>query len=185
MTITPDEIISFWQDAGPDKWYAVDPAFDAEIRERFFDFWVDAKNGEYDDWTGFPEPSLAYIIALDQFPRNMFRGQADAFATDAKAKCAAKRALYNKLDMHVEPPMRQFFYLPLMHSEVLADQDTSVRMAHLRLNGNTLHARAHREVIRKFGRFPFRNKALGRGMTAREQAYLDAGGYGSTVQAIG
>lgn len=165
-------------------WYAVDRDFDQEIRDRFFDFWVDAKNGDYDDWTGFPEPSLAYIIALDQFPRNMFRGQSDSFATDAKARCAAKRALYNKLDMKTEPPMRQFFYLPLMHSEVLADQDTSVRMAHLRLNGETLHARAHREIIREYGRFPFRNKALGRSSSTRELAYIEAGGYGETMRQI-
>ncbi|MBL4807669.1 MAG: DUF924 domain-containing protein [Rhodobacteraceae bacterium] len=187
MSISPTEIIDFWKDeVGEKGWYIVDKAVDDMIRDRYLDFWQDARDGKYDRWGGCPEHSLALLIVLDQFPRNMFRGSGESFATDAKARKIAKRAIYMKFDLGVDPLMRQFFYLPLMHSEVLADQDTSVRMYKLRLSegGDLLHPRSHREVIRKYGRFPYRNDALGRSSTANERAYLQAGGYGFTLKSL-
>ena len=185
MAITPSEIISFWQDeVGPAGWYIVDPALDQNIRDRYLDFWHDVRAGEYDDWPGKPEGALAMLIVIDQFPRNMFRGSGDSFATDSKARCISKRAIFAGLDQEVAEPMRQFFYLPLMHSEVLADQDTCMRMFTLNMSGDGrfLHPRAHREVIRKFGRFPYRNKAMGRPSTQAEMDYVAAGGYAVTVK---
>jgi len=187
MAINPSDIITFWQDeVGPAGWYIVDPALDQKIRDRFLDFWHDVRAGEYDDWAGNPEGSLAMLIAIDQFPRNMFRGSGDSFATDSKARCIAKRAIFAAYDQKIPEPMRQFFYLPLMHSEVLADQDTCMRMYKLNMTGEGrfLHPRAHREVIRKFGRFPYRNKAMGRLSTLAEKDYIAAGGYSVTVQEL-
>ena len=187
MTITPDEIIDFWQnEVGPKGWYMVDPALDQKIRDRYLDFWLDVRAGEYDNWPGKSKGTLAMLIAIDQFPRNMFRGSSDSFATDSKARCIAKRAIFSGQDLEISEPMRQFFYLPLMHSEVLADQDTCMRMYKQNMSGEGrfLHPRAHREVIRKFGRFPYRNKALGRMSTQAEKDYVAAGGYGLTVKEI-
>lgn len=185
MAITPAEIISFWQDeVGPAGWYIVDPALDQKIRDRYLDFWHDVRVGEYDGWVGSAEGALAMLIAIDQFPRNMFRGSGDSFATDSKARCISKRAIFAGHDREINEPMRQFFYLPLMHSEVLADQDTCMRMFKLNMSGDGrfLHPRAHREVIRKFGRFPYRNKAMGRLSTQAEKDYVAAGGYSVTMQ---
>ncbi len=187
MVINPSDIITFWQDeVGPAGWYIIDPALDQKIRDRYIDFWHDVRAGEYDDWAGNPEGSLAMLIAIDQFPRNMFRGSGDSFATDSKARCIAKRAIFASYDQKIPEPMRQFFYLPLMHSEVLADQDTCMRMFKLNMSGEDrfLHPRAHREVIRKFGRFPYRNKAMGRLSTSAEKDYIAAGGYSVTVQEL-
>jgi len=187
MAITPSEIISFWQDeVGPKGWYIVDAALDQKIRDRYLDFWLDVRAGEYDDWCGKAEEALAMLIAIDQFPRNMFRGSGDSFATDSKARCIAKRSIFSGHDQNIEEPMRQFFYLPLMHSEVLADQDTCMRMYKQNMTGEErfLHPRAHRAVIRKFGRFPYRNKAMGRLSTLAEKDYIAAGGYMSTVREV-
>jgi len=187
MGITPEEIISFWQDeVGPDGWYKNDPALDQEIRDRFLDFWHDARAGLYDSWSGNAKGTLALLIAIDQFPRNMFRGSGDSFATDHKARCIAKRAIFMEFDRKYDAPMRQFFYLPLMHSEVLADQDTCMRMFTLNMTGEDrlLHPRAHRAVIRKFGRFPYRNKAMGRASTPAELDYVAAGGYAVTLKEL-
>ena len=187
MGITPEEIISFWQDeVGPEGWYKVDPDLDQKIRDRYLDFWLDVRAGNYNSWAGNATGTLAILIAIDQFPRNMFRGSGEAFATDSKARCIAKRAIFSEFDQKFDEPMRQFFYLPLMHSEVLADQDTCVRMFSLNMTGKDryLHPRAHREVIRKFGRFPYRNKAMGRASTPAEIDYVKAGGYAVTLKDI-
>jgi len=187
MAITPDEIISFWQDeVGQKGWYVVDPALDQNIRDRYLDFWLDVRADDYDNWPVNPRGALAMLIAIDQFPRNMFRGSGESFATDHKARCIAKRAIFLGQDLKIEEPMRQFFYLPLMHSEVLADQDTCMRMYTMNMSGSDrfLHPRAHREVIRKFGRFPYRNKAMGRGSTPAEKDYIAAGGYAVTVREL-
>ncbi len=185
MAITPDEIISFWQEeVGPAGWYVVDKDLDQKIRDRYLDFWHEARAGEYDSWTVNAKGTLALLIAIDQFPRNMFRGSGDSFATDNKARCIAKRAIFAGQDLEIEEPMRQFFYLPLMHSEVLADQDTCMRMYKQNMSGEGrfLHPAAHRAVIRKFGRFPYRNKALGRLSTQAEKDYVAAGGYAQTLK---
>ncbi len=178
------EILEFWQGVGPAGWYTVSPELDAEIRDRFEGLWRDVCEGAHKDWQLHADEALALIILLDQFPRNMFRDSGESFASDKIALCIAKKAIRHNFDQQIEPPMRSFFYLPFMHSESPVDQDESVRAFKTRMpaGGNMLHARAHRQVIRDFGRFPYRNAALGRSSTADEIAYLDAGGYGYTVK---
>ena len=185
---TPDEILSYWIDEiGPEGWYKEDAAVDATIRARFEAAWRIAAGGGLQDWLCSPRSSLAYLILTDQFPRNMFRGEAAAFATDRIARRAALRAIAQGWDLKIAPPERQFFYLPLMHSEVLPDQEQGVRLILMRMPEgapNLLHARAHRAVIRRFGRFPHRNAALGRRSSAAEDAFLEAGGYGAVVREL-
>ncbi len=187
--VGPEEVLSFWLDeVGPDGWYIQDDALDASIRERFLETWQAACEGRFSLWLTYPSGSLAYIILMDQFPRNMFRGSKKAFSTDRAALTAAKCAVDKRWDMKIDEPARQFFYLPMMHSENLCDQERCVRLMCERMpefgDSNLLHARAHREVIRQFGRFPYRNEALERSTTAPEAAYVSAGGYGSTVRAL-
>lgn len=184
-----DDVLSFWlDDLRPEDWYATDEAIDQRIRDRFLSAWQEAEEGAYGLWLTYPAGALAYIILTDQFPRNMFRGTGRAFATDRSALAAAKAAIDRKWDLRIAEPARQFFYLPLMHSENLCDQNRCVRLMHERMPetgaSNMLHAQAHREVIRLFGRFPYRNEALKRRFTASEQAYVDQGGYGATVRQL-
>ena len=144
--------------------------------------------GQYRDWQGHPRKALALAILLDQFPRNMFRDEARAFATDRQARAVACNAIEMGWDRRADEPERQFFYLPFMHSETLSDQEKGVRMIKERMpetgTQNLLHARAHREVIRRFGRFPYRNAALGRSTSPPEAAFLEAGGYGQVVEEL-
>lgn len=184
------EIVRFWlEDIGEAGWYAAVDAVDATIRDRFGALWTQARDGGLADWCDTPQGALAYLILTDQFPRNMFRGDARAFATDAAAREAARGAIDRGLDLEVAEPERVFFYMPFEHSEDLADQDLSVDLTERNLpltgKGYALHARAHREVIRRFGRFPFRNAALGRDTTPEERAFLDGGGYGAVVRGLG
>ncbi len=187
--VGPEEILSFWLDeVGPKGWYAQDDALDASIRERFGATWEEASAGKFSFWLTYPSGALAYLILTDQFPRNMFRGEGKAFSTDRAALAAAKSAIDKCWDMKIDEPARQFFYLPLMHSENLCDQDRCVRLLCERMpktgTSNLLHARAHREVIRRFGRFPYRNVALSRAMTGAEAAYVSDGGYGVTMREL-
>ncbi len=180
------EILEFWIDGvGPQGWYAVNDAVDQEISEKFKDDWEQAANGAYCDWRVYPEKALALIILLDQMPRNMFRDDKRAFATDKLARCAARYAIEAKFDKRTPEPLRQFFYLPLMHSESLSDQERCVRLVKSRMpetGARTLpHARAHRELIRRFGRFPYRNAVLGRKNTAEETVFLRENGYQQTL----
>jgi uncharacterized protein (DUF924 family) len=182
------QILTFWLDeAGEEAWYREDAAFDGLIRERYGALWEAARHGERDRWTCAPASCLALVILLDQFPRNMFRGDAHAFASDAKALAVAKGAILRGFDRRVDLPQRDFFYLPLRHSEILADQEKDVRLVYLSFGPGRLldHARAHRVVIRRFGRFPYRNAALGRRSTPAEQAFLEAGGYRAAVAEVG
>lgn len=186
---TVDEVLSFWVDEiGPQGWYAQDEALDARIRATYQPLWEKARAGRLSRWASCARGALAYIIVTDQFPRNMFRGDARSFATDDLARQVAARACHLGFDCQVAEPQRQFFYLPLMHSESQMDQDRAVRMFLLRMPetgaSNLLHARAHRAVIREFGRFPYRNAALGRATSEREQVFLDQGGYSATVEAL-
>ena len=186
---SPDEILSFWLDEiGPDGWYAGGKALDAEIRERFENDYKRACAGALSLWLTYPSGTLAYIILTDQFSRNMFRDTGRAFATDGIARAAAKAAISKGWDLKIDEPARQFFYMPLVHSECLSDQDRAVRLFMTRMpetgEANLLHARAHREIIRSYGRFPTRNKALNRTCRAEEQSYLDGGGYGAIVEKL-
>ncbi|MCM2562177.1 DUF924 domain-containing protein [Lutimaribacter sp. EGI FJ00015] len=185
--VTVEQVLSFWLDeVGPKGWYEGGETLDEQIRDRFLDAWKQAADGACSLWLTYPSGVLAYIILTDQFPRNMFRGHADSFATDDVALAAAKCAIDKKWDMAIDEPARQFFYLPLMHSENLCDQERCVRLVKERMpetgKSNLFHARAHREVIREFGRFPYRSAALSRPTTPPEDAYLAAGGYGHTVR---
>ena len=187
--VGPEEVLSFWLDeVGPDGWYDTDETLDARISKKFADAWQGARDGRYSLWLTYPSGALAYVILTDQFPRNMFRGSSKAFATDRAALAVAKSAISKGWDMKIDEPARQFFYMPLMHSENLCDQDRCVRLMKERMPvygaGNMLHARAHREVIRQFGRFPYRNAALARKQTACEDDYVQQGGYGHTVRAM-
>ncbi|MEO0390548.1 MAG: DUF924 family protein [Pseudomonadota bacterium] len=189
MTAGPDDVLKFWLDeCTPEQWYTQDDALDAEITQRFAATWEAAREGQHALWLTYPSGALAYVILADQFPRNMFRGDPRAFELDGAALAAAKSAVDKGWDMRIDEPARQFFYLPMMHSENLCDQSRGVRLICERMpqHGakNLLHARAHREVIRMFGRFPYRNDALGRTSTGAETAYLASGGYGSTVRAL-
>ena len=185
--IRPEEVLSFWLDElQPSDWYNSSDELDGEIRRRFGASWTAAREGKLGLWLTYPSGALAYILLTDQLPRNMFRGEAQSFATDRNALAVAKCAVDKKWDMKIDEPARQFFYLPFMHSENLCDQERCVRLMLNRMPqtgaSNLLHAKVHREIIRKFGRFPYRNEALSRNFTANERAYLDAGGYGSTMQ---
>ena len=177
-----DEVLRVWLDeVGPKGWYVPAEAVDADITARFGEVWVGAVRGECDDWMLTPRGALALLIVLDQFPRNMFRGRAEAYRGDEHARGMAKLALQRGHDRAIAEPERQFFYLPLMHSEALPDQDRSVRLIRMRLpetgQDNLEHAVKHREVIRRFGRFPSRNAVLGRRDTEAERAYRASGGY--------
>ena len=185
--VTPDEVLGFWLDEVDETgWYEQSDTLDREVRDRFEEAWNVAREGTYGLWLTYPNGTLAYIILMDQFPRNMFRGTARAFSTDRHALAAAKAAIHRKWDLRTDEPARQFYYLPLMHSENLCDQERCVRLLCERMPetgaDNLLHARAHREVIRQFGRFPYRNSALSRGTTGPERAFIEAGGYGATLR---
>ncbi len=183
---SPDDILAFWLDEiGPDGWYAGGEALDQTIRDRFLETYEKACSGALSLWLTYASGTLAYIILMDQFPRNMFRGTPKSIATDKVAAAAAKAAIAKGWDQKIDEPARQFFYMPLVHSECLTDQDRAVRLIATRMPetgaGNLLHAKAHREVIRRFGRFPNRNAALGRETPAAEARFLEEGGYGAMV----
>ena len=185
----PEEILAFWLDEiGPDGWYSGGEELDERIKTKFLETYERACDGALSLWLTYPSGTLAYIILTDQFPRNMFRGTARCFAADGIALATAKMAIQKGWDQRIDEPARQFFYLPLMHSECLVDQDRAVRLIMTRMpkkgSGNLIHAKAHREVIRKFGRFPYRNEALGRDTPQAEVEYLEAGGYGATVREL-
>jgi len=172
--VTPADILTFWREAGPDQWFADDPAFDLAVRSRFFATHGAAARGGLIDWEHSAAGALALVLLFDQFPRNMFRGDARAFATDAMARAVAERALARGYDQATDSTMRPFFYLPFMHSEALVDQDRCLRLFEALGDADQLrYAREHREVIEKFGRFPRRNRALGRETTRVERAFLD------------
>ncbi len=185
----PEDVLGFWLDeVGPKGWYEQSDELDAEVRDQFQGAWENAREGTYGLWLTYSSGTLAYIILMDQFPRNMFRDHALSFSTDKHALAAAKAAIHRGWDKRIDTPARQFFYLPLMHSENLCDQDRCVRLICERMSddesSNLLHARAHREVIRRFGRFPHRNKALGRATSEKEEQFLQSGGYGGIVREL-
>lgn len=186
---TPKGVLDFWlHTVGEAGWYKQDASVDADIHKRYLNLWQRAAGGALTDWCVTPRGTLAYLILTDQFPRNMFREDGRAFATDGIAVHAAKKAVERGWDLRVAEPERQFFYLPMMHAESLPDQERGVRLIAERMPetgaSNLLHARAHRRVIRQFGRFPHRNTALGRDTTPKEARFLDGGGYGAVVRAI-
>lgn len=179
MTIAAaEDVLAFWRAAGEKKWFAKDDAFDAEIKARFLNTYEAASAGQLSDWEATPESALALTIVLDQFPRNMFRHDARAFAADATARSVADRALARSFDRRVAADERLFFYLPFEHSETMADQERCCALVKTLGNADLLHwAELHADIIRRFGRFPHRNAVLGRMTTPEEKAYLDNDGF--------
>ena len=174
---TLDEVVAFWQDAGTARWFAKDPAFDARFHDRFLDLHERAARGELDEGLERADASLALLLLLDQFPRNAFRDRARMYATDESARAVARHVVEVGHDLRIAPDLRLFCYLPFAHSESRLDQDRSVALMRT-LGAQPLeHAEGHREIIRRFGRFPHRNALLGRVTTAEEQRFLDAGGF--------
>jgi len=170
-------VLDFWEQAGPALWFAKDDAFDKRFRERFLLDHEAAARGELANWQATPEGALALVILLDQFPRNAFRGTPRMYGTDASARRVASLSLAAGYDRTFPVPLRKFFVLPFAHSEELADQERAVALAR-RLGADDLaHAEHHRDIVRRFGRFPHRNAILGRPSTKEETDYLDHGGY--------
>jgi uncharacterized protein (DUF924 family) len=170
---TPQDVVAFWRDAGPDRWFAKDEGFDALCRARFLATYEAAARGDLNDWELVAEGALAVVLLLDQFPRNMFRGTRRAYQTDATARDTADRAIERGFDKQVDPELRVFFYLPFDHSEDPADQERSVALHEAAGDAEGLKwGRHHRDLIARFGRFPHRNAILGRESTPEEQAYL-------------
>jgi len=170
---TIDEVVDFWIEAGPDKWFSRDEAFDEVCRHRFLATYEAAARGDLAEWELDPRGALALLVLLDQFPRNMFRGTRRAYATDPTAVLIAERAIERHFDQAVAPELRRFFYLPFMHSEDLRDQERSIALNATIGTDDVLEwAHHHRDIIARFGRFPHRNAILGRESTAEEQAYL-------------
>ncbi|MDE5455752.1 DUF924 family protein [Bradyrhizobium sp. CSA112] len=177
-SVTPAGILAFWRDAGPDRWYTRDDAFDAEVRLRFLGLWQNAAAGELSSWEGSDDGALALVIVLDQFPRNMFRGDIRTYASDRLACEVAHRAVDRGVDARIDPALRQFLYLPFMHSEHLSDQLRCIELSRAAGDTESLKwAEHHADIIRRFGRFPHRNRLLGRATTPEEQAFLDEGGF--------
>jgi uncharacterized protein (DUF924 family) len=176
--ISPAGILAFWREAGRDAWYERNDAFDAEVRRRFLALWQKAVAGELSSWEETDEGALALVIVLDQFPRNMFRGKSQAFASDAQARDVARHAIARGADQRIDPVLLEFLYLPFMHSEHLPDQLHCVALFQNTDNAENLkYAREHADIIQRFGRFPHRNRLLDRATTEEEQAFLDAGGF--------
>lgn len=177
-TIAPPEtILSFWREAGYDKWFTRDDAFDAEVREKFLSTYEAAAAGKLEGWEATAEGALALCIVLDQFPRNIFRGDARTYAADPLARQMANRALKRGYDQDVDDELRGFFFLPFMHSEDLVDQERCVQLYREAQSADLKYAEEHRDIVRRFGRFPHRNAILGRATTPEEQKYLDEGGF--------
>jgi uncharacterized protein (DUF924 family) len=176
--IAPAGVLAFWREAGRERWYERSDAFDAEIRRRFLSLWQKAAGGELSSWEASDEGALALVIVLDQFPRNMFRGTPEAFASDALAREVARRAIERGVDRRIDPALLEFLYMPFMHSEHLPDQLHCIALfANTDNTENQKYARVHADIIQRFGRFPHRNRVLGRPTTAEEQAFLDGGGF--------
>jgi uncharacterized protein (DUF924 family) len=172
------DVLAYWRSLRPERWFVEDAAVDAKIRAKFHGLYAAALAGSLLAWDDDAPGALAHVIVLDQFPRNMFRGTAAAFAADPLARAAAGRAIERGFDREAAQAEQQFFYLPYMHSEALADQERCCELCRAAGDEDTLKwAELHADIIRRFGRFPHRNAVLGRVTTPEEQAFLDGGGF--------
>jgi len=172
------EVLRFWFDEHPKDWFVKNPLLDAEIRRRFHALYEQAAAASLEVWLDDPRECLARVILLDQFPRNMFRGDARAFATDPLARVAARRILARGWNAHMTQVEQLFAYLPFEHSESLADQNLSCELMKDFDEEQRRYALRHREIIDRFGRFPHRNGILGRESTAAEIEFLKQPGSG-------
>lgn len=187
---TPNDILAFWLDeVGKEGWYNSPPGLDDTMRARFTETCLLARAGRLSHWAATARGALALVILLDQFSRNIWRGTAEAHAGDALGLAVAKSAIDRGLDLKTPEPERQFFYLPLEHSESLSDQERAVRLFMTRMPNLPEEGRhavlMHRNVIRQFGRFPSRNAILGRPDTRAELEYRAEGGYMSGAPGSG
>jgi uncharacterized protein (DUF924 family) len=178
MSADPRKVLDFWFSADTRPlWFRSTPEFDARLCEDFLDVWQAAARGELEHWGRTPEGALALVIVLDQFPLNMFRGEAESFSTEALSRRVAREAIDRGWDRDLDDAGKAFLYLPFMHSEALEDQDRSVQLFRdAGLVDNLRWAEHHREIIRRFGRFPHRNVALGRASTHEEKEWLQSSG---------
>jgi len=183
-----EEVLDFWFGPPPitsmlykqrrKRWFSKNPEFDRQIYDRFYSVYEQAATGTLDHWQHSPLSNLALILVLDQFPRNMFRNTPQAFATDAKARETTRVAIEQAFDRVLAPVQRLFVYLPLEHSENLDDQNQSVQLVqvliatHPELLDCLDYAQRHQAVIERFGRFPHRNRILGRDTTPEEAEFL-------------
>ncbi|MEB3322499.1 MAG: DUF924 family protein [Synechococcaceae cyanobacterium] len=175
----PAEVLRFWfEQTRPRQWFARDPAFDALLRDRFLGLTGRAVAGELAPWGEAPRSGLALVLLLDQFPRQIWRDTARAFAGDGRALALSQRAVASGwVAAETEQARRQFWLMPLMHSEELAVQEAALPLFQRFCDARTADfARRHRDVIARFGRFPHRNKVLGRASTPRELAFLQTPG---------
>lgn len=170
-------VVAFWREAGPTRWFAKNEAFDLAFRTRFHDLHFAAARRQCDGWGAEAEGALALMLLLDQFPRNCFRGTGHMYATDPLARMFATQALDARLDQQVEKALRLFFYLPLSHSEQMADQRRALALNHALDEESGRHAQGHLDIVARFGRFPHRNAMLGRQTTDEEAAFLKSGGF--------
>lgn len=173
------DVLDFWWRSGPTRWFVQDDTFDREVRETFGQLHEAAAGGQFTEWDETPHGALARIIVLDQFSRNIYRGDARAFAQDEAALAAAEAALEKGFDRAYPVPARNFYYMPFMHAEDLAAQERCTDL--FRVLGDRdsyFYALVHLDAIRRFGRFPHRNPVVGRDTTEEERRYLDTGGFG-------
>ena len=173
---TPADVVQFWKDSGPERWFGGGDAFDGECRTRFLEAHLRAARREFEDWLGTADGALALVLLLDQIPRNVFRRSGHAYATDPLARHYAGRALALGLDTQVAAELRSFFYLPFQHSEAMADQERALELFGRLPAGADRWARHHYDIIVRFGRFPHRNAPLGRDSTREEREFLAQGG---------
>ncbi|MCI0506704.1 MAG: DUF924 domain-containing protein [Gammaproteobacteria bacterium] len=172
--VTPADILQYWfaEEIKP-LWFNSTPEFDAELKDRFLDIYDAALDGKFSDWKQSADGCVALVVVLDQFPLNMFRGQPKSFEGEAKARDAAREAVANGFDKQLPDEQKAFLYMPFMHSEQIADQELSVELFDAAgLKNNLRYAIHHRDIIRRFSRFPHRNKILGRPSTRAELEYL-------------
>lgn len=174
---TPQSLLKFWfADTARKRWFDSTPEFDRELTERFLPVWHSAAGGDLVEWERTPEGALALVIVLDQFPLNMFRGKAQSFSTEAASRDVADAAILRGFDQQLSDQQKSFLYLPYMHSEDLEDQERSVALFEAAgLEDSLKWARHHRDIVKRFGRFPHRNAVLGRENRAEEAAYLASG----------
>jgi uncharacterized protein (DUF924 family) len=171
-------VLRFWFEEHPKDWFVKSTAFDAEIRTRFSAVQEAAAAGRLAHWAEAPRSCLALVIVLDQFPRNMFRGEARAFATDAPARGTARIILERGWNMAMSQSEQLFAYLPFEHSESLVDQDLACELMKVFDPEQLRYAERHRDIVRRFGRFPHRNAILGRQSTPAELEFLKQPGSG-------
>lgn len=171
-----DAMIDFWfSERVAGLWFNSTPEFDQELRDRFLLTYSAAKDGKLQAWQDSAQGALALVIILDQLPLNIFRNQPQSFATEAQAREVAIQAIDKGLDQQLSGPQKAFLYMPLMHSEKLADQERSVELYEAAgLTNNLRFAQHHRDIVKRFGRFPHRNAILGRESTKQELVYLNS-----------